>query len=74
MGKGSRYGDGAPKSIIESGPAKGYTKIQVAPKVPNRIANLDQGIHMDPVLGSELTPGRRAGAKGVALGRGSFST
>ena len=43
-------------------------------KVPDRIADLDKRISMDPMLTAKLLPGRRASAEGVALGRGSFST
>ena len=74
LGKGPRHGDGAPKSIIEGGPAEGNTEIQVAPKVPNRVAHLDSSIHKDPMLGPKLISSRRAGAKGVALCRGSLGT
>ena len=74
VGKGSRHGDGAPKSVIECGPAEGYTKIQVAPKVTNRIAHQDSSVHMDPLFDPKFISSRRAGAKGVALCRGTSGT
>ena len=73
-GKSPCHRDGAPKPGIESRPAECNAKIQVPPEVPDRVAYLDGGVGMNPVLTAKLIPGRGAGAECVAFGRSSFST
>ena len=49
-------------------------KLRWPPKVPDRVANLDQGVDVDPMLNPKLLPSRRASAKGITLGRSSPGT
>ena len=72
-GKGPGHSDGASKPGIESGPIQSNTKIKMPIKVPDRIANLDQRIHMDPALRAQFLPGGRAGAEGIADGRAALA-
>ena len=74
VGKSPGHRDGTPKPVIESRPAKRNTKIKVPPEVPDRIANLDGGIGMDPEFTAKLIPGGGAGAESVAFGWSSFGT
>ena len=71
VGKSSGHRDGPPKPVIESRPAK---RNKVPPEVPDRVADLDGGIGMDPELTAKLLPGGRTGAESVAFGWGSFGT
>ena len=74
VGKSTGHRDGPPKPVIESRPAKRNAKIKVPPEVPDRVADLDGGIGMDPELTAKLLPGGRTGAESVAFGWGSFGT
>ena len=74
VGKSPGHRDGSPEPVIESRPAKRNTKIKVPPEVPDRVADLDGGVSMDPVLTAKLLPGRGAGAECIAFGWSSFGT
>ena len=74
VGKSPGHRDGPPKPVIESRPAKRNAKIKVPPEVPDRVADLDGGIGMDPELTAKLLPGGGAGAESVAFGWDSFGT
>ena len=74
VGKSPGHRDGSHEPVIESRPAKRNAKIKVPPEVPDRVADLDGGIGMDPELTAKLLPGGGTGAESVAFGWGSFGT
>ena len=74
VGKSPGHRDCTPKPVIQSRPSKRNTKIKMPPEVPDRVADLDGGIGMDPKLTAKLLPGGGTGAESVEFGWGSFGT
>ena len=74
VGKSPGHSDGSPKPVIEGRPRQRNAKVEVPPEVPDRVADLDGGIGMDPELTAKLLPGGRTSAESVAFGWGSFGT
>ena len=74
VGKSPGHSDGSPKSVVEGRPTQRNAKVEVPPEVPNRVADLNGSIGMDPELTAKFIPGGITGAERVAFGWGSFGT